>query len=90
MKIKVNKSTNFSKKTRSLRDIKYLIIHYTGMQSARVSMKRLKNPKSKVTIVPLQVAEERVAVTVRVCAKEKFATNKKINVKLFNFNKIYT
>ena len=49
MKIKVNKSVNFSKKTRSLRDIQYLIIHYTGMQSARVSMKRLKNPKSKVS-----------------------------------------
>ena len=49
MRIKVNKSLNFSKKTRSLRDIKYLIIHYTGMQSARASMKRLKNPKSKVS-----------------------------------------
>ena len=49
MKIKVNKSRNFSKKTRSLNDIKYLIIHYTGMQSARVSMDRLKNPKSKVS-----------------------------------------
>ena len=49
MKIKVNKSVNFSKKTRSIRDIQYLIIHYTGMQSARVSMKRLKNPKSKVS-----------------------------------------
>ena len=49
MKIRVNKSLNFSKKTRSLKDIKYLIIHYTGMQSARVSMKRLKNPKSKVS-----------------------------------------
>ena len=49
MKIKINKSVNFSKKTRNLRDIKYLIIHYTGMQSARVSMKRLKNPKSKVS-----------------------------------------
>ena len=49
MKIRINKSLNFSKKMRSLRDIKYLIIHYTGMQSARVSMKRLKNPKSKVS-----------------------------------------
>ena len=49
MKIKVNKSVNFSKKTRSSRDIKYLIIHYTGMQSARVSMRKLKNPKSKVS-----------------------------------------
>ena len=49
MKIRVNKSVNFSKKTRSLRDIRYLIIHYTGMQSARVSMKRLKSPNSKVS-----------------------------------------
>ena len=49
MKIRVNKSVNFSKKTRSLKNIQYLIIHYTGMQSARVSMKRLKNPSSKVS-----------------------------------------
>ena len=45
----VNKSKNYSKKTRSLRDIRFLIIHYTGMQSARVSMDRLKNPGSKVS-----------------------------------------
>ena len=49
MKIRVNKSRNFSKKTRRLKDIQYLIIHYTGMQSARVSMERLKNPDSKVS-----------------------------------------
>ena len=49
MLLKVNKSLNFSKKTRSLRIIRYLIIHYSGMQSARVSMDRLKNPKSKVS-----------------------------------------
>ena len=49
MKIKVNKSRNFSKKTRSPNDIRYLIIHYTGMQSARVSLKRLKDPKFKVS-----------------------------------------
>ena len=49
MKIRVNKSRNFSKKTRKLKDIQYLIIHYTGMQSARVSMERLKNPNSKVS-----------------------------------------
>ena len=49
MLLKVNKSLNFSRKTRSLRDIRYLIIHYSGMQSGRVSMDRLKNPKSKVS-----------------------------------------
>ena len=47
MKIRVNKSINYSKKTRKLKDIQYLIIHYTGMQSARVSMKRLKKSKFK-------------------------------------------
>ena len=49
MLLKVNKSFNFSKKTRSLRNIRFLIIHYTGMQSARVSMNKLKNPNSKVS-----------------------------------------
>lgn len=49
MMLKVNKSLNFSKKPRSLRTIRYLIIHYSGMQSGRVSMDRLKNPKSKVS-----------------------------------------
>ena len=49
MKIRVNKSANFSKKIRSSKDIRFLIIHYTGMQSARVSMDRLKNPNSKVS-----------------------------------------
>ena len=49
MLLKVNKSLNFSKKPRSLKTIRYLIIHYSGMQSARVSMNRLKNLKSKVS-----------------------------------------
>ena len=49
MMLKVNKSLNFSKKPRSLRAIRYLIIHYSGMQSGRVSMDRLKNPKSNVS-----------------------------------------
>ena len=49
MKLKVNKTENFSKKTRSLKNINFLIIHYTGMQSARVSLKRLKDPKFKVS-----------------------------------------
>ncbi len=45
----LNKSPNFSKRARSLKNIRFLIIHYTGMQSARVSMKKLKDPKSKVS-----------------------------------------
>ena len=49
MLLKDNKSLNFTKKTRSLSNIRFLIIHYTGMQSARVSMNKLKNPKSKVS-----------------------------------------
>tara|TARA_Y100000768_G_C23872771_1_gene631280 strand:+ start:334 stop:1041 length:708 start_codon:yes stop_codon:yes gene_type:complete len=49
MLFKENKSLNFSKKTRSTKNIHYLIIHYTGMQSGRVSMDRLKNPKSRVS-----------------------------------------
>ena len=44
-----NFSPNFSKKTRSKKDIKYVIIHYTGMQSEIESIKRLKNSKSKVS-----------------------------------------
>ncbi len=49
MLIKVNKSSNFSNKTRPKKNIRFLIIHYTGMQSARVSLKRLRDPKSKVS-----------------------------------------
>ena len=49
MQININKSINFSKKSRNKQNIKFLIIHYTGMQSARVSLNRLKNPKTKVS-----------------------------------------
>ena len=49
MLLKENRSLNFSKKPRSLKDIRFLIIHYTGMQSARVSINRLKNTKFKVS-----------------------------------------
>ena len=49
MVITDNKSFNYSKKTRSKTNILFLILHYTGMQSARVSLNRLKNPKSKVS-----------------------------------------
>ncbi len=45
----VQLSPNFSKKTRNKRDIKFVIIHYTGMQSEIESLKRLKNPASKVS-----------------------------------------
>ena len=49
MLINSNKSLNYSKKSRKLKNIKFLIIHYTGMQSTRASLQRLKNPKSKVS-----------------------------------------
>ena len=49
MKIKLNFSINHSKKLRPKRIIKFVIIHYTGMQSEIESIKRLKNPKAKVS-----------------------------------------
>ena len=49
MKIKTDLSLNFSSKIRLKRSIKFIIIHYTGMQSEIESIKRLKNIKSKVS-----------------------------------------
>ncbi len=49
MRILYNLSPNHSKKVRKHKDIKFVIIHYTGMQSEIESIKRLKNPKSKVS-----------------------------------------
>jgi N-acetylmuramoyl-L-alanine amidase len=42
-------SPNFDKKKRSLKEIKLIVIHYTGMQSERESLVRLCNPVSKVS-----------------------------------------
>ena len=49
MKIVTNLSPNHSKKIRPKKEIKFVIIHYTGMQSEIESIKRLKNPKYKVS-----------------------------------------
>ena len=49
MKKKAYLSFNFSKKTRLKNEIKFVIIHYTGMQSEIESIKRLKDKKSKVS-----------------------------------------
>jgi len=49
MKINSIYSPNFDAKKRSYKSIKFLVIHYTGMQSERESIKRLCNPKSKVS-----------------------------------------
>ena len=43
------KSNSFSKKPRNKAKIKFLIIHYTGMQSMRASIKRLLSIKHKVS-----------------------------------------
>ena len=45
MRIKIDLSPNYSKITRKLKDIQFVIIHYTGMQSEIESIKRLKDPK---------------------------------------------
>ena len=42
-------SPNFSKLSRSSKAIKFVILHYTGMQSEIASIKRLINPRSKVS-----------------------------------------
>ena len=49
MKIKIDFTQNFSPKTRSKSDIKFIIIHYTGMQSEIESINRLKDIKAKVS-----------------------------------------
>ena len=49
MIIKSSYSPNFSKKNRLNKDIKFVIIHYTGMQSEIESIKRLKKRKFKVS-----------------------------------------
>ena len=49
MLIKAKKSPNFNKKVSKIKDIKFLIIHYTGMQSRIESITRLIDPKSKVS-----------------------------------------
>ena len=49
MKISNLYSPNFNRKKRSIKSIKIIIIHYTGMQSERESILRLRDPKSKVS-----------------------------------------
>ena len=49
MKIINYYSSNFDIKKRSAKSIKTIIIHYTGMQSERESLKRLCSPKYKVS-----------------------------------------
>jgi N-acetylmuramoyl-L-alanine amidase len=49
MKIGIINSPNFDRKRRSNKSIKFLIIHYTGMQSEVESIIRLCSSKSKVS-----------------------------------------
>ena len=49
MKIITNLSPNYSKKARVKKEIKFEIIHYTGMQSEIESIKKLRNPTQKVS-----------------------------------------
>jgi N-acetylmuramoyl-L-alanine amidase len=49
MKIIIDKSPNYTKKPRFKKDIRFVIIHYTGMQSTIESIERLKDIKSKVS-----------------------------------------
>ena len=49
MIIKTSYSVNFSKKVRKNKDIKIIVIHYTGMQSRIASIKRLLSPRYKVS-----------------------------------------
>ena len=49
MKIDSIYSPNFNRAKRSKKSIKIIVIHYTGMQSERESIIRLRNPKSKVS-----------------------------------------
>ena len=49
MIIKTSYSVNFSKKIRKNKDINLIVIHYTGMQSKIESIKRLLDPKYKVS-----------------------------------------
>ncbi len=49
IKIRDLKSPNFGRKKRSLKSVKAIVFHYTGMQSERESIKRLCNPKFEVS-----------------------------------------
>ena len=49
MIVKTLVSPNFSKKSRNGKNIKFIILHYTGMQSKIESIKRLTNRRSKVS-----------------------------------------
>jgi N-acetylmuramoyl-L-alanine amidase len=86
MKIIVNQSLNFSQKTRKKKNINFIIIHYTGMQSEIESINRLKNSKSKVSchylinragLITKMVEENKVAWH---AGKSRWKTHKNLNI----------
>ena len=51
MMTKTFNSPNFSKKTRNVKKIKFIIIHYTGMQSKRVSLKGCQIKDQRLVVI---------------------------------------
>ena len=49
LKITSNYSPNFNTPKRHKKNIKYIIIHYTGMKNEQLALKRLTDLKSKVS-----------------------------------------
>ena len=49
IKVTSNYSPNFNPKKRLKKKIKFIIIHYTGMKTESAALKRLQNPKYKVS-----------------------------------------
>ena len=49
MKFVTNNSPNYSTKIKKKKNIKFIVIHYTGMQSERACIERLSDNKSKVS-----------------------------------------
>ena len=49
LKTMINYSPNFDQKKRSRKNIRFIIIHYTGMKSEKAAMNRLTNIQSKVS-----------------------------------------
>ena len=49
MKLNINPSPNYSTKIRKKKEIQFIVIHYTGMQSERACIERLTSSKSQVS-----------------------------------------
>ena len=49
LKMAISYSLNFSLPKRQKKSIKFIVLHYTGMKKESAAIKRLQNPKSKVS-----------------------------------------